>query len=71
MTGYDYKAVPAPRRSKRYKGVRGGPESYARTFEETLTSEAVDGWEFYRAESLPCEERKAGSAGATRRCTPS
>jgi hypothetical protein len=63
MTAYDYKTVPAPRRSKRFKGVRGGAESFARTVEETLSAEAVDGWEFYRAESLPCEERKGWFGG--------
>ena len=58
MPSYEYKIVPAPRRARRYKGVRGGAESFARTLEETIAAEAVDGWEYHRADSLPCEEKK-------------
>ena len=57
MSAYEYKTVAAPRRAGRYRGVAKGPDSFARTIEETLTNEAVDGWEFQRAENLPCEEK--------------
>jgi len=57
MSAYEYKTVAAPRRAGRYRGVAKGPESFARTIEETLSAEAVDGWEFLRAENLPCEEK--------------
>ena len=57
MSAYEYKTVAAPRRAGRYRGVAKGPDSFARTIEETLTNEAIDGWEFQRAENLPCEEK--------------
>ncbi len=65
MTPYEYKVVPAPRRARRYKGVRGKPECFARTLEETIAAEAHDGWEFQRADSLACEERKGWFGGHT------
>ncbi|SFI28956.1 hypothetical protein [Albimonas pacifica] len=57
MSAYEYKTVAAPRRAGRYRGVAKGAESFARTIEEMLSSEAIDGWEFLRAENLPCEEK--------------
>ncbi|MDF2231982.1 hypothetical protein P2H44_05400 [Albimonas sp. CAU 1670] len=58
MSAYEYKTVAAPRRAGRYRGVAKGPDSFARTLEEALADEAVDGWEFLRAENLPCEEKR-------------
>lgn len=57
MTRYDYKAVAAPRRPGRFKGVAKGADSYARTVEELIAAEVSEGWEYYRAESLPSEEK--------------
>ena len=57
MSAYEYKTVAAPRRAGRYRGVARGAESFARTIEEMLSTESVDGWEFLRAENLPCEEK--------------
>ncbi|MFO7855694.1 MAG: DUF4177 domain-containing protein, partial [Paracoccaceae bacterium] len=50
--------------SRRGSGGRGA-EAFARTVEAAIGEEAVDGWEFQRAESLPCEER-AGWFGGRR-----
>ncbi|TYO91278.1 DUF4177 domain-containing protein [Oceanicella actignis] len=58
MTRYEYKVVPAPRRARRRKGVRDRAQLFARTVQDVLSAEAVDGWEFLRAENLPCEERR-------------
>ena len=57
MSAYEYKTVAAPRRAGRFRGVSGQAERFARTLEEALAEEAVDGWEFQRAENLPCEEK--------------
>lgn len=64
-TPWEYKAVPAPHRARRFRGVKGRAESFARTLEAAIGEEAVEGWEFLRAESLPCEER-AGWFGGRR-----
>ena len=57
MTRYEYKTVAAPRRERRFKGVKPGAEGFARTVEDVLNAECVDGWEYLRAESLPCDSR--------------
>lgn len=54
---WEYKAVPAPSRARRFRGLRDRGEAFARTLEETIAAHAVDGWEYLRADSLPCEER--------------
>ena len=57
MILYDYKTVAAPRRAGKFKGVPKGPDAFARTLEEAISAEAASGWEYLRAENLPCEER--------------
>ncbi|MEC9431416.1 MAG: DUF4177 domain-containing protein [Pseudomonadota bacterium] len=57
MILYDYKTVAAPRRAGKFRGVAKGPDAFARTLEEAIAAEAAAGWEYLRAENLPCEER--------------
>ena len=42
---YDYKTVAAPRRSGKFKGIKG-PDAFARTIEEAISAEAGAGWEY-------------------------
>ncbi|MFT6772545.1 MAG: hypothetical protein ACJA1L_000249 [Paracoccaceae bacterium] len=65
MTRYDYKTVAAPRRERKTKGVRPGADAFALTLQAVLNEESAAGWEFLRAESLPCDER-AGWFGGRR-----
>ena len=53
---YDYKTVAAPRRPGKFKGIKG-PDAFARTIEEAISAEAGAGWEYLRADTLPCEEK--------------
>jgi hypothetical protein len=55
MTYYDYKVVPAPKRAKRVKGVRGTDELFALTLTDAINEVARQGWEYVRAEHLPAE----------------
>jgi hypothetical protein len=57
MPFYEYKVVPAPEKSPRVKGLKGTPR-FAHGLQEIMNELAQDGWEYYRAESLPDEERK-------------
>lgn len=57
MPRYEYKAVPAPRTPTRVRGVKGDEARFAFTIEEAINASATDGWEFLRAETLPCEHR--------------
>lgn len=58
MTKYEYKTLPAPRRERRMRGKKSGPEAFAAAIEAVLNDEAAAGWEFQRAESLPCDEKR-------------
>lgn len=58
MTVYEYKVVPAPRRPRRVKGVRGTPERYAHMIEELLNEMGADGWSYLRSDSMPVEARQ-------------
>lgn len=64
MSGYEYKVVPAPKRGVKAKGLKTSDARYANALQATLNSEAVDGWEYLRAETLPSEER-SGLTGRT------
>lgn len=55
MTSYDYKVVPAPRRARKVKGVKGADELFAHTLAEAINEIARQGWEYVRAESLTAE----------------
>ncbi|GAA0300990.1 DUF4177 domain-containing protein [Rhodovulum strictum] len=58
MTVYEYKVLPAPERGKRVKGTNGAADRFALALTEILNAMAAEGWEYQRAESLPCTERK-------------
>lgn len=55
MSFYDYKVVPAPRRSKKTKGVREPADLFALTLTEAINEHARAGWEYVRSESIATE----------------
>lgn len=55
---YEYKVIPAPLRTIKVKGLKTPAERFAHLLEGALNAEVGEGWEFVRAETLPCEERK-------------
>ncbi|MEM8803131.1 MAG: DUF4177 domain-containing protein [Pseudomonadota bacterium] len=58
MRKFEYKAVPAPMTGTKAKGVKTTEDRFALSLSELLNEMAEDGWEYVRAETLPCEERK-------------
>ncbi|MBR9763463.1 MAG: DUF4177 domain-containing protein [Rhodobacteraceae bacterium] len=50
---WEYRVVPAPDKSRRFRGVRGAEARFARTIEEVINHMAASGWEYCRAEILP------------------
>ena len=58
MVRFEYKAVPAPARGTKAKGVKTTEDRFALAMTEALNDHASDGWEFVRVETLPCESRK-------------
>lgn len=62
MPVFEYKVVPAPRKIRKVKGLRGSEDRYARNLSDLMNEQAADGWEYQRAESLPVDE-KSGMMG--------
>ena len=58
MSVYEYKVVPAPVQGTKAKGVKTTQDRFALTLTEILNAQASDGWEYWRTDTLPCEERK-------------
>lgn len=61
---YDYKVIPAPKRGTKAKGVKTPEARFSLALQDLMNAEAVDGWEFVRAETLPSEE-KSGFRSST------
>lgn len=64
MQRFEYKVVPAPRRGKKAKGIRGTEAQFANALSALMNEVAAEGWEYLRTDSLPCEERQ-GLTGRT------
>jgi hypothetical protein len=64
MQSYEYLALPAPSRSQKVKGLKTPAERYAHQITVILNELAAEGWEFWRSECLPSEERR-GLTGTT------
>ena len=58
MRKFEYKAVPAPTTGTKAKGVKTTDERFALSMTDALNDMAAEGWEYVRAEMLPCDERK-------------
>jgi hypothetical protein len=57
MQAYEYKVIPAPDRGIRMRGARSGADRFAAAVAERINALAREGWEYVRADLLPCEER--------------
>jgi hypothetical protein len=64
MQSYEYLTVPAPLKGSKIKGLKTASERYAYQVTLVLNQLAGEGWEYWRAETLPSEERK-GLTGTT------
>ena len=54
---FEYKLVPAPRKGRKGKGVKGAEARFAYAIQTLMNELAAEGWEFQRAETLPSDER--------------
>ena len=64
MSTFEYKTICAPRKALKVKGVKGANNWYAQTLTDVINAQSADGWEYFRAESLPVDE-KIGMMGKT------
>lgn len=65
MPKYEYKVVPAPVKGVKAKGLKGTQERFAHALSNLMNDLGADGWEYQRADTLPCEERQ-GLTGKTK-----
>lgn len=65
MQSYEYKVIPAPARGEKERGLKTGAERFAFALTQVMNDLAREGWEYWRAETLPAEER----AGLTSKTT--
>jgi hypothetical protein len=64
MPRYEYRVVPAPVRGEKARGLKTTGDRFAQALTTLLNEMARDGWDYLKAEVLPCEERK-GLTGRT------
>ena len=57
MQRYEFKVVPAPRRGDKARGVKTTEDRFAYTLTHILNEMGRDGWDYLRADALPCDER--------------
>lgn len=55
---YEYKVVPAPMRGLKAKGVKTAEDRFANALETAINALAAEGWDYIRADTLPCEQRE-------------
>ena len=58
MRKFEYKAVPAPTQGTKARGIKATEDRFALSLTDALNDMAAEGWEYVRAETLPCDERK-------------
>ncbi|WP_050525508.1 DUF4177 domain-containing protein [Pseudorhodobacter aquimaris] len=57
MKFYEYKVIPAPNKGEKAKGVKTPAERFAYRLTRLMNEMGAAGWEYVRADTLPCEER--------------
>ena len=55
---YEYKVVPAPVRGLKAKGIKTAEDRFANALQSAMNDMAAEGWEYLRADTLPCEKRE-------------
>ncbi|WP_246026793.1 DUF4177 domain-containing protein [Paracoccus luteus] len=65
MQSFEYTVIPAPGRGEKVRGAKTGAERFSYALLTEMNRMAANGWEYVRAETLPCEER----SGLTSRTT--
>lgn len=62
MQRFEYKVIPAPRRGEKARGVKTTEDRFAYALTQLMNQLGAEGWDYVRADALPCEER-AGLTG--------
>lgn len=65
MQAYEYKVIAAPRRGEKARGARSTADRFAVALMHVMNDLGREGWEYLRADTLPCEERVGLTGTAT------
>ena len=57
MQRFEYKVIPAPKRGEKARGVKTTEERFALALTHLMNELGAEGWDYVRADALPCEER--------------
>lgn len=57
MQRYEFKVVPAPRRAEKARAIKTHEERFAFTLATLMNELGAQGWDYVRADALPCDER--------------
>ena len=57
MPRYEYKVVPAPRKGEKSRLAKATPDRFALALTTLMNQLGAEGWEYLRADALPCDER--------------
>lgn len=62
---YEYHVIPAPAKGRKVPGAKTPDARYAAALVEVLNAQAAEGWDYVRAEVLPCAERQGLTGSRT------
>jgi hypothetical protein len=65
MPAFEYKVIPAPRRGDKARGAKTTADRFAAALSQVMNDLGREGWEYLRADTLPCEERVGLTGKAT------
>ena len=57
MQRFEYKVIPAPRRGEKARGVKTTEDRFALALTTLMNEMGREGWDYVRADTLPCDER--------------
>ncbi|MCX7287966.1 MAG: DUF4177 domain-containing protein [Rhodobacterales bacterium] len=57
MQRFEYKVIPAPKRGEKARGVKTTEERFAYALTQLMNTLGAEGWDYVRADALPCDER--------------
>lgn len=57
MKRYEYQVVPAPKKGEKSKAAKTTADRFAYALTSVMNKMGADGWEYLRADTLPCDER--------------
>jgi hypothetical protein len=57
MQRFEFKVVPAPKRGEKARGIKTTEERFALALTSLMNQLGAEGWDYVRADALPCEER--------------